>query len=344
MPYAELQTTTNFSFLRGASHPEEMVEQAAALGYKAIAITDRNTFAGIVRAHIAAKATGIRFIPACRLDLADGPGLLAFPTNREAYARISNLLTVGNLRTEKGKCLLYKKDVYQYRAGSRFIVLPPDGLHANTYLDPSFRKAIEEYGHVFGVDLYIALVRRYNGEDAKYLFRLAELSKAINVPLVATNDVHYHHPERRELQDVVTCVREKCTIHTAGYKLHPNAERYLKPVEEMKDGVPQRDVAGVAAEDVPTRRHRHPHQGVHHQLDHVVVRADDGSPQREQCQDEQEHGGDDPSGPARRLPVPGQGDPLRIDVAGDGAIFDHAATAFPKRPCGRTSRMRNRAA
>jgi error-prone DNA polymerase len=233
MPYAELQTTTNFSFLRGASHPEEMVEQAAALGYKAIAITDRNTFAGIVRAHIAAKATGIRFIPACRLDLADGPGLLAFPTNREAYARISNLLTVGNLRTEKGKCLLYKKDVYQYRAGSRFIVLPPDGLHANTYLDPSFRKAIEEYGHVFGVDLYIALVRRYNGEDAKYLFRLAELSKAINVPLVATNDVHYHHPERRELQDVVTCVREKCTIHTAGYKLHPNAERYLKPVEEM---------------------------------------------------------------------------------------------------------------
>src|SRR5690606_8225662 len=104
MGYVELQVTTNFSFLRGASHPEELVEQAAALGYTAIAVTDRNSFAGLVRAHVAAKKYGIRLIPACRLDLLDGPSLLAYPTDREAYGRLSTLLTKGNLRTEKGQC------------------------------------------------------------------------------------------------------------------------------------------------------------------------------------------------------------------------------------------------
>src|SRR4051812_39515962 len=104
MCYTELQTTTNFSFLRGASHPAEMVEQAAAYGYREIAITDRNSFAGIVRAHTAAKANGIRSIPACRLDILDGPALLAYPTNKDAYAQISALLTTGNLRAEKGDC------------------------------------------------------------------------------------------------------------------------------------------------------------------------------------------------------------------------------------------------
>src|ERR1700712_979811 len=114
MIYTELQTTTNFSFLRGASHPEEMIEQAAEYGYKEIAITDRNSFAGIVRAHVAAKKKGIRIIPACRLDLLDGPSLLAYPTSQHAYTQLSALLTLGNLRAEKGQCHLYKADVYQY--------------------------------------------------------------------------------------------------------------------------------------------------------------------------------------------------------------------------------------
>src|SRR5688500_15895370 len=104
MSYTELQVTTNFSFLRGGSHPEEMVEQAVALGYNEIAITDCNTLAGIVRGHVAAKAKGIRIIPACRLELLDGPGLLAYPTSGEAYGQLSGLLTTGNLRTEKGQC------------------------------------------------------------------------------------------------------------------------------------------------------------------------------------------------------------------------------------------------
>jgi len=140
MNYTELQVTTSFSFLRGASHPEEMVEQAAAYGYKEIAITDRNTFAGIVRAHAEAKRLGVRLIPACRLDLTDEPSLLAYPTNLEAYSRLSNLLTVGNLRTEKGKCDLYKADVYQYSKGSKFIVLPPSSLNTVFDFDVAFKK------------------------------------------------------------------------------------------------------------------------------------------------------------------------------------------------------------
>ncbi|HEX2682795.1 MAG TPA: PHP domain-containing protein, partial [Ferruginibacter sp.] len=111
MKYIELQTTSNFTFLRGASHPEELVEQAAALGYASIAIADRNSFAGIVRAHAAAKKIGIRIIVGCRLDLLDGISLLAYPTNKTAYSQLSNLLTLGNRRAEKGACHLYKKDV-----------------------------------------------------------------------------------------------------------------------------------------------------------------------------------------------------------------------------------------
>src|SRR5688572_12765492 len=108
MKYTELQVTSNFTFLRGASHPEELVEQAFAYGYPEIAITDRNSFAGIVRAHAAAKKLGIRIIPACRLDLIDGPSLLAYPTDIDAYEQLSMLITTGNIRTEKGKCELYK--------------------------------------------------------------------------------------------------------------------------------------------------------------------------------------------------------------------------------------------
>src|SRR5690606_4777 len=107
MRYTELQVTSNFTFLRGASHPEELMQQAAALGYSSIAITDRNTLAGIVRAHAAAKAANIRLIVGCRLDLLDGLSLLAYPTNVEAYANLSNLLTLGNRRAEKGECHLY---------------------------------------------------------------------------------------------------------------------------------------------------------------------------------------------------------------------------------------------
>ncbi len=234
MSYTELQITTNFSFLRGASHPEELVEQAALLGYKEIAITDRNTLAGIVRAHAAGKKSGIRVIPACRIDLLDGPSLLAYPTDLAAYSRLSNLLTKGNLRAEKGECHLYKADVFEHAEGLKFIILPPESLNEAFDFDDTFKNALLEYHYVLGDNLYIGSQRYYLGNDAKYLHRIYELSAQLKLPMIATNDVHYHHPDRRELQDVMTCIREKCTIYTAGFKLHANAERYLKPAQEME--------------------------------------------------------------------------------------------------------------
>ena len=231
--YTELQVTSNFSFLRGASHPEELVEQAAAMGYTSIAITDRNSFAGIVRAHVAAKKTGIRLIIGCRIDLVDGPSLLAYPVDTAGYSWLCQLLTTGNLRTEKGECLLYKKDVYQHERNIKFIVIPPVSLNEQFEFDGSFSAILKEYHQHFGNHLYIAGTRKYEGKDNKYLYRIAQLSSALGIPMVATNDIHYHEPARRELQDILTCIREKCTIYNAGFRLHPNAERFLKTQQEM---------------------------------------------------------------------------------------------------------------
>lgn len=233
MEYAELNITSNFTFLRGGSHPEELAAHAAQLGYTAIATTDRNTLAGIVRAHVAAKKAGIRFIPACRLDLQDGPSLLAYPTTKAAYANLSALLTEGNLRTEKGKCLLYATDVYRYKEGMLFIVVPPASLNSDFDFEADFYLSVQHYKQHLGDSLYIAATRSYTGLDSKRLFRIHRLSVRLIIPMVACNDVHYHTPERRQLQDVLTCIREKCTIHTAGYRLEQHAERYMKPVKEM---------------------------------------------------------------------------------------------------------------
>ena len=233
MAYTELQTTTNFSFLRGASHPEELVTQAHKYGYREIAITDRNTFAGIVRAHGAAKELNMRILPACRLDLLDGPSLLAYPTDKDAWSRLSALLTTGNLRAEKGKCHLYKADVYAHFKDMKFILVPPAALTPGFELDEAFRSAAQEYREALGPNLYVAASRSYLGDDTKRLHRLSQLAARLNMALVATNDVHYHTHERRQLQDILTCIREKCTIHTAGFKLYENAERHLKPTGEM---------------------------------------------------------------------------------------------------------------
>lgn len=233
MNYTELQVTTNFSFLKGGSHPHEIVQQAAALGYTEIAITDHNTLAGIVRAHAEARKHAIRIIPGCCLNLLDGPSLLAYPTDRAAYARLSALLTVGNLRTEKGQCHLYKADVYHHAAGIKFIIVPPFELDENFDFTINFKSAVKQYRQRLGNDVYLGMTRTYQGDDGKKLFRLAQLAELYNIPLAATNDVYYHHYERRELQDILTCIREKCTIYDAGFRLCQNAERYLKPQQEM---------------------------------------------------------------------------------------------------------------
>jgi len=224
--YAELQVTTNFSFLRGASHPDELVVTAATLGHQAIAITDRNSLAGIVRAHHAAKEVGLRLVVGCRLDLRDGTSLLVFPEDRAAYGRLTRLLTLGKRRAPKGECHLDYADVVTHGEGQIVIVLPPEASKAS--VDLAARVAADFRGRA-----YLAIHHLYRGDDMKRLARLEALCRATGLPLVASNDVLYHLPERRPLQDVLTCIRECCTIAEAGYRLAANAERHLKLPQEM---------------------------------------------------------------------------------------------------------------
>ncbi len=270
--YVELQLTTNFTFLRGASHGEEYAYTAAALGHPAMAITDRNTLAGAVRAFLGCRDAGIPLIVGARLDLEDAPSLLCFPTNRAAYGRLTRLLTCGKRRAKKGKCQLFRSDVLTYGDGQIFIVLPPDevpptlplprkggGNHARVSPPPltggsweggapaekphpepingrdktSFEAHLRFFSQRFSGRCYLAAQHLYRGDDSKRLAHLAALAERCSTPLVATNDVHAHVPERRPLQDVLTCIREHCTIDDAGYRLAANAERHLKPAAEM---------------------------------------------------------------------------------------------------------------
>ncbi|MEM7768069.1 MAG: error-prone DNA polymerase [Pseudomonadota bacterium] len=225
--YAELAVTTNFSFLQGASHAEELVRQASALGLSAIGIADRNTLAGVVRAHIAAKAVGLRLLVGARLVPSDGPELICYPTDRAAYGRLSRLLSAGKLRAEKGDCLISVEDIAAHAEGQIFIVMPPHSL------SDAFQATLEHLGRLWSGHLYLAASYGYQGRNRERLGRLSELSAKTGMPMIAVNDVLYHAPERRPLQDVLTCIREHCTIQQAGFRLEANAERHLKAPEEI---------------------------------------------------------------------------------------------------------------
>ncbi|MDP9137351.1 MAG: error-prone DNA polymerase [Pseudomonadota bacterium] len=226
--YAELQVTTNFSFLRGGSHAEELVAQAKQLGLAAIAITDRNTLAGIVRAHAAGKDLGFKVIVGVRLDLESRMSLLAYPRDRSAYGRLCQLLTAGQRRAEKGRCSLLLADVAEHQEGMIFVAVPPHGMPGRPFADElaTMRANIK-------APLYLAAAMLHHGKDRARLNSLAALARLNRTPLLATNDVLYHQAGRRPLQDVLTCIREKCTIHEAGYRLDANAERHLKTPAEL---------------------------------------------------------------------------------------------------------------
>ncbi|WP_425994932.1 error-prone DNA polymerase [Caulobacter sp. DWR1-3-2b1] len=226
--YAELQTTSNFSFLRGASHARELMPTAQGLGLAAVGITDRNTLSGVVRAWTAAKKLQVRALTGCRLDFADGtPSLLCYPSDREAFARLTRLLTVGQRRADKGGCELHWEDFQQHAEGQMALIVPPAKLDEAFTIDLT-RMAGELRGRV-----WLAASRAYAARDLQRLARLDELARQAGAPMAATNDVLYHAPERRPLQDVMTCVREHCTIHEAGFRLEANAERHLKTPQEM---------------------------------------------------------------------------------------------------------------
>ena len=235
-PYAELQVTSNFSFLRGASHPEEMVERAAELGYRALALTDRNTLAGVVRAHEAAQRTGLHFIPGARLDLADGPSLLCLPTTRHGYGALSRLITTGRRRAPKGECHLTRQDVAAAADphGHIFIAVPPTSP-GDDFADHLawYRDHLAWYRDHLAATLHLAATHYHRGDDDRRLAHLAHLAEAHGLPLVATGDIHQHDPARRRLHDTLTCIREHCTIDNAGWRLEANAERHLKPPTEL---------------------------------------------------------------------------------------------------------------
>jgi error-prone DNA polymerase len=224
--YAELQITTNFSFLRGASHAEELFAQAQYFGYTAIAVTDRNSLAGLVRAHEAARQTGVRLIVGCRLDLRDGFSLLVYPTDRAAYARLCRLLSRGKSRAGKGACDLGWEDVFEYSEGLIAVLLPDQA-------DPILAQVLARLREHFGARGYLAITLRRRPGDARRLAALARMAKAARVAIVATGDVLYHVPERRILQDVLTCIREGTHIDDIGFARERFADRHLRPPAEM---------------------------------------------------------------------------------------------------------------
>jgi DNA-directed DNA polymerase III PolC len=224
MRYLEFACASNFSFLRGASHPEELMVQAQAIGLSGIGVCDRNSVAGVVRAHLAKReqSLSLKYHPGARLVFVDGtPDILAFPRDRAGWGRLTRLLTAGNLRGEKGECILHLDDLIAHSFRLELVAMGGDAR-----LLSKLREAAPKR-------VRLAAAMLYRGRDRARLARLQELAHGCEVPLIAVNDVHFHHPDRRPLADVLTCIREKMTIDCAGRKLAVNAERFLKPPEEM---------------------------------------------------------------------------------------------------------------
>jgi len=232
-PYAELQVTTNFSFLRGGSHAHELVAQAKTLGHTAIAVTDRNTLSGVVRAHVAAKQHDLKLIIGTRLDLQDGPSLLVYPKDRTAYGRLCRLLTLGQRRAAKGECELYLADIAPHAEDQIFVALAPSQRALAASEIGFFEPRLRHLKASLDAPLYLAASFLYRGDDRARIEALSRLALACATPLTATNDVLYHDAARRPLQDVLTCIREKCRIDEVGLQLEANAERCLKTGDEM---------------------------------------------------------------------------------------------------------------
>jgi len=222
--YAELHCRTNFSFLEGASHPDELVNRAAELGLSALAITDRNSVAGVVRAHVAAKEAGLKLIIGAEITPEDAPPVILLATDRAAYGRLSMLITHGRRRADKGECRLVFDDVAKHADGLLACV-PLAGCAQDHWL--------HQYRDCFGDRCY-GLAELHRGpHDELTLHCMKRLADEARVPLVASNDVHYHLPERQPLQDVLTAIRHGCTVKELGGRIFPNAERHLKSAAAM---------------------------------------------------------------------------------------------------------------
>ncbi len=235
--YAEIGVSTNFSFLRGASHPEEMVAEAWRLGLTGLAIADRNSLAGVVRAYVALKETGagkagLRLAVGARLVFSDGaPDVLAFPEDRAGYGRLCRLLTLGKRRAPKGECHLGLDDLLADPGGLLLVLAAPARIPAGAAA--LLRVTLARLRQAAPGAVWLAASMPHGGVDRRRLARLAAIAEEAGAPMLATNEVLYHAPERRPLQDVLSCIREHLTLETAGRRLEAHAERHLKPPAEM---------------------------------------------------------------------------------------------------------------
>ncbi|GEM71070.1 MULTISPECIES: error-prone DNA polymerase [Sphingomonas] len=261
--YVELQVLTHFSLLRGASSAEELFSAAALLGYPAIGVSDIGTVAGVVRAWEAQKATGVRLIAGTRVDLSCGRRLLLYPTDRPAWSRITRLLTVGKKRAGKGACLLHWHDLAPWSDAVIAILLPHEADEENL-------EALADLKAVFGQRGYMALFQRRRPGDAVRIDALARQAGGAGIRAVVTGDVLYHAPEARLLQDVVTAVREKCSVDELGYRREVNADRALKSPDEMvrrfqdyPDALQASvDIARMCTFDLGELAYQYPHERV----------------------------------------------------------------------------------
>ncbi|SDA26413.1 error-prone DNA polymerase [Sphingomonas sp. NFR15] len=257
MTYSELQVTTHYSFLRGASSPEELFKAAAALGIPALGIVDRNSVAGIVRGLVAAEeltahGVPIRLVAGCRLDLVDGASLLVWPEDRAAWSRLTRLLTLGKGRAvahkgEKGRCFLHWEDVAAHAEGLVAALVP--GL-ADTGDPHHLRWMADIFGRSVG---HLCLTQHRRPGEARRLHALADSARRFGLSPVVTGDVLYDIPERRMLQDVVTAIREKCTIDELGFRRERSADRHLKLPREMARRFRHHPQALAAAEAIVER-------------------------------------------------------------------------------------------
>ncbi len=220
--HAELQVTSQFSFLRGASSAEELFATAALIAIEALAVTDRSWLTSIVRAWVAAKATRVRLVVGSQLDLPCRMALLFYPTDRAAYARLCRLLTLGKSRVVKGQRRLKWTDLPD-RAEGLIAVLVPD------LADDTCALRLRRLRDLFGDRAYLALTRRCRPNDQLRLHELSLMAHRAGVSTVITNDVLYHEPSRRILQDAVTAIRHTTTVEAMGFRRERHADRYLKP-------------------------------------------------------------------------------------------------------------------
>jgi error-prone DNA polymerase len=256
--YAEIAVTTNYSFLRGASHPRELIETAAQLGHAAIGIADRNTLAGVVRAYAALQeieGDKPKLLVGARLVFVDGtPDILAYPVDRAAYGRLCRLLSDGKLRAPKGECYLALEDLLKWQEGLLLVVCPQNNeiqkkpeekfwnkelvqeevLNSASEYSPRDVKALLVTLHALAsTRVWLGISMPHHGDDLRRLQHWQQVARDVGAPLLAINDVLYHRAERRELHDVVTCIREHVTLNEAGHLLEANTERHLKSADEM---------------------------------------------------------------------------------------------------------------